>query len=60
MFEELNISRCHRAKVLFKGFLHYIFDKTPSRILCDEYLRLAMPALGGKVIKLGGPKEVRL
>ncbi|MDD5458686.1 MAG: class I SAM-dependent methyltransferase [Phycisphaerae bacterium] len=58
MFEELNISRGRRARVLFKGFWDYLLAKrTPSRIFGEEYLRLAMPALSGKVIELGGRKR---
>lgn len=59
MLLEIYMTRRQRASALLKGFGAYIFGKTPSRILCDEYLRLAMPALCGKVIELGGRKSFR-
>ena len=53
----LNYSRWERTKILLKNIVHYGRRKTPSRILCDEYLKRIMPELYGEVIELGGRKR---
>ena len=46
------------ATVLLGGLAHYLLGrKTPTRILCDDYLARMMPRLSGKVVELGGRKR---